>query len=396
MNLGEILGVAENSKGHLVVLNHPGTATSGPLYGNATTQLLEFDDRGNFIREIGKGVYGLGYSHAIGLVRYDNLWVVDKGTNAVVKFDPAGYVVLNLGRRPEGYEPPEHISPQEARPVDGLVNGPTDIGWDVDDNIYVSDGYVNSRIAKFDKHGNWIKSWGTYGSEPGQLRLPHNMQVDRGGNVYVADRSNRRIQVFDSDGNVLRIFYLNAPYDKTRQPVLGNVAPNRPDNTAPWTLCISNGLTQYLFAADEELGRVYKTMLDGKIIGMFGESWRQLGPFNWPHGLSCRSKNVYLRCRPEQLARTEKYCCARRQTPPPASNAPRLGRRRLSVHLTGSASNAILPMTLARPTSSTSPDGTPFCASRKASTSAFSCRLMLDGCPGGIDIRIRSNRSLID
>ena len=119
MNLGEILGVAENSKGHLVVLNHPGTATSGPLYGNATTQLLEFDDRGNFIREIEKDVYGLGCSHAIGLVRYDNLWVVDKGTNAVVKFDPAGYVVLNLGRRPEGYEPPEHISPQEARPVDG-------------------------------------------------------------------------------------------------------------------------------------------------------------------------------------------------------------------------------------------------------------------------------------
>ncbi len=189
--------------------------------------------------------------HRAPIVRYDNLWVVDKGTNAVVKFDPAGYVVLNLGRRPEGYEPPEHISPQEARPVDGLVNGPTDIGWDVDDNIYVSDGYVNSRIAKFDKHGNWIKSWGTYGSEPGQLRLPHNMQVDRGGNVYVADRSNRRIQVFDSDGNVLRIFYLNAPYDKTRQPVLGNVAPNRPDNTAPWTLCISNGLTQYLFAAKD-------------------------------------------------------------------------------------------------------------------------------------------------
>ena len=91
------------------------------------------------------------------------------------------------------------------------------------------------------------------------------MQVDRGGNVYVADRSNRRIQVFDSDGNVLRIFYLNAPYDKTRQPVLGNVAPNRPDNTAPWTLCISNGLTQYLFAADEELGRVYNKDL--------AESW---------------------------------------------------------------------------------------------------------------------------
>ena len=292
MNLGEILGVAENSKGHLVVLNHPGSATTGPLYGNATHQLLEFDDRGHFVREIGKGVYGLGYSHSVRFDRYDNLWVVDKGTNAVVKFDPAGYVVLNLGRRPEGYDPHVHVSQENARPRDGFFQGPTDVGWDADDNIYVSDGYVNSRIAKLDKHGNWITSWGTYGSEPGQLSTPHNMQVDRDGNVYVADRDNRRIQVFDSDGNLLRILYLNAPYDKTRQPVLGNPNPNRPDNTEPWTLCISDGPTQYLFAADEEPGRVYKMTLEGKILGMLGESGRQLGQFNWPHGISCRSEDT--------------------------------------------------------------------------------------------------------
>ena len=292
MNLGETLAVAENSMGHLIVLNHPGTATSGPLYGNATTQLLEFDNNGNFVREIGQGVYGLGYSHSVRFDKYDNVWVVDKGTNAVIKFDPAGYVTLNLGRRPEGYEPHEHISAREARHADGYFNGPTDVGWDADDNIYISDGYVNSRIAKFDKHGNWIKSWGTYGREPGQFRLPHNMQVDRDGNVYVADRSNRRIQVFDSDGNLLRIMHLNAPYDKTRHPVLGSLGPNRPDETAPWTLCISNGPTQYLFASDQEPGRVYKMTLDGKILGMFGESGRQLGQFNWAHGISCRSEDT--------------------------------------------------------------------------------------------------------
>ncbi len=291
MNLGEVLAVAENSKGHLIVLNHPGSASTGPLYGNATTQILEFDDRGNFVREIGQGVYGLGYSHSARFDRHDNLWIVDKGTNAVVKFDPAGYVTLNLGRRPEGYEPPEHSTPQEARHVDGFFDGPTDVGWDADDNIYVSDGYVNSRVAKYDKHGNWITSFGTYGTEPGQLRLPHNMQVDRNGNVYVADRSNRRIQVFDSDGNFLRILHLNAPWDKTRHPVLGNLNPNRPDETAPWTLCISDGPTQYLFASNEEPGRVYKMSLDGKILGMFGESGRQLGQFNWIHGISCRSED---------------------------------------------------------------------------------------------------------
>ena len=291
MNLGEVLAVAENSKGHLIVLNHPGSATTGPLYGNATTQILEFDDRGNFVRELGQGVYGLGYSHSARFDRHDNLWIVDKGTNAVVKFDPAGYVTLNLGRRPEGYEPPEHSTPQEARHIDSFFDGPTDVGWDAEDNIYVSDGYVNSRVAKYDKHGNWITSFGTYGTEPGQLRLPHNMQVDRNGNVYVADRSNRRIQVFDSDGSFLRIMHLNAPWDKTRQPVLGNVNPNRPDETAPWTLCISDGPTQYLFASDEEPGRVYKMSLDGKILGMFGESGRQMGQFNWIHGISCRSED---------------------------------------------------------------------------------------------------------
>ena len=101
-NLGEVLGVAVNSKGTIVVLNHPGTATAGPLYGNATTQLLEFDSTGKFIRELGKGVYGLGYAHGVRFDKYDNLWVVDKGTHAAMRFNPAGMVTLNLGRRPKG------------------------------------------------------------------------------------------------------------------------------------------------------------------------------------------------------------------------------------------------------------------------------------------------------
>ena len=151
MNFGEILGVAVNSKGNIVVLNHPGSATTGPLYGNATTQLWEFDSTGKFIREIGKGVYGLGYAHAVRFDRYDNLWVVDKGTNAVVKFNPAGMVTLNLGRRPEGYDSFEYkrTPPAEKRAGEGTFDGPTDIGWDAADNIYVSDGYVNSRKVWF-------------------------------------------------------------------------------------------------------------------------------------------------------------------------------------------------------------------------------------------------------
>jgi hypothetical protein len=302
MNFGEVLAVAVNSKGTVVVLNHPGSPTTGPLYGNATTQLWEFDANGKFVREIGKGVYGLGYGHAVRFDKHDNLWVVDKGTNSAIRFNPAGYVTLNLGRRPEGYDSYageyERPKPPEAKAVDGFFNGPTDVSWDAQENIYVSDGYVNSRIAKFDKNGAWIKTWGAYGvggdhanENPGHFRTPHNMQVDRQGNVYVADRGNRRIQVFDGDGKFLRFIHLNAPYDKTRHPVLGNAPAQAPDETAPWTICLSEGPTQYLFTSDNEPGRIYKYTLDGKLLGVFGESGRGPGQFNWVHGLACRSEN---------------------------------------------------------------------------------------------------------
>jgi len=296
MNFGEVLGVTVNSKGHVVVLNHPGSATTGPLYGNATTQLLEFDANGKFVREIGKGVYGLGYAHSVRFDKYDNLWVVDKGTDSVMKFNPAGSVVMNLGRREEGYhgENPHHVDFSEGAPVhrDGFFNAPTDIAWDAADNMYISDGYINSRVAKVDKNGVWIKSWGTRGTEPGQFRTPHNIAVDRQGTVYVADRSNSRIQVFDSDGNFKRIYKINVSYDKTRQPVLGNRLPNPPDETAPGVLCITEGPTQYLFTSDMDPGRVYKLALDGTILGVFGEGGRLVGQFNWVHALSCRTEDT--------------------------------------------------------------------------------------------------------
>jgi len=306
MNLGEVLGVAVNSKGRLVVLNHPGSATSGPLYGNASTQLLEFDQTGKFVREIGKGVYGLGYSHGVRFDKYDNLWVVDKGTNAVVRFNPAGYVTLNLGRRPEGPDDPAEFYYRGGRGaaappvhIDGQFRQPTDIAWDSDDNIYISDGYTNSRIAKFDKQGNWVMSWGSRGpggthadENPGQFNTPHNIGIDRQNNVYVADRNNRRIQVFDANGKFLRMIHLNVPYDKKRHPVLGNLSMNPPDETQPWTICITNTPTQYLYTSDSEPGRIYKMTLDGRIVGMIGESGRGPSQFNWIHGLACPSEDL--------------------------------------------------------------------------------------------------------
>ena len=298
LNLGEVLGVTVNSKGTLVVLNHPGSATTGPIYGNATTQLLEFNSSGKFTRELGKGVYGLGYAHSVRFDRYDNLWVVDKGAHTVIKFNPEGLVVLNLGRRPEGPDEPEYynarkIAQNPPRPVDGYFNGSTDVTWDPQDNIYVSDGYGNSRIAKFDKHGNWIKSWGARGNATGQFNTPHNIVADRDGSIYVADRGNARIQVFDGDGTFQRVILLNVPYDKSRHPVLGNLVPNPPDVSAPWALCMTNTTPQYLYVADQEPGRIYKVNpKDGKILGWLGESGHDIGQFNWMHGIACPSENI--------------------------------------------------------------------------------------------------------
>jgi len=303
-NLGEVLGVAVNSKGNVVILNHPGSATTGPLYGNATTEILEYDRNGKFIREIGHGVYALGYSHSVRFDKYDNLWVVDKGTDSVIKFDPSGRVLMNLGRRPEGFDSGHepHLRQSEAVAIDGWFRAPTDVAWDPDDNIFVSDGYINSRIAKMTKDGDWIKSWGKYGKggrnadeNPYNIDNPHSMQADREGNVYVADRGNRRIQVFDKDGNFTRFMFLNAPYDKTRHPTLGNVPadPNtRPDQTPPWALCITPTTPQYLFAVDHEPGRLYKMTLDGKIVGVLGQSGRKMGQFNWPHAIACPDENT--------------------------------------------------------------------------------------------------------
>ena len=191
-----------NSKGHVFVFTRSNSA-GGPAYAPTAAQLLEFGAKGEFIREIGKGLYGWSFAHSVRIDKDDNIWAVDKGSDMVIKFNPAGRVIWVFGRRKESAddetEPWEHVNPPLPH-VDGLFRQPTDVAWDSDGNIYISDGYVNSRVAKYDRNGDWVKSWGENGTGPGQFRLPHAIAVDRNNNVYVGDRSNRRIQVFDTDG----------------------------------------------------------------------------------------------------------------------------------------------------------------------------------------------------
>jgi 6-bladed beta-propeller len=300
MNFGEVSGVAVNSKGHVFVFTRSNSA-GGPAYAPAAAQLLEFNPRGQFVREIGKGLYAWSFAHTVRVDRDDNIWAVDKGSDMIVKFNPAGRVTMVFGRRRESADaetgPWERPDPPLAH-VDGLFRQPTDLAWDSQGNTYISDGYVNSRVAKYDRNGDWVKSWGERGTGPGQFRLPHAIAVDRNDLIYVGDRSSRRVQVFDADGRFLRMFTIDVPPAPGTRPVNGNVptgAALANNIGAPNSLCITPGPNQVMFVGESTFpGRLFKVTLEGKVLGVLGKSGRQLKQFSGIHQLACPSeREVY-------------------------------------------------------------------------------------------------------
>ena len=300
--LGEAVGVATNSKGNIFVYTRTGNpaATLGTrrTFARSAARLFEFDPSGKFIREIGPDLYGFVFAHTVRVDRQDNIWVVDEGSNMVIKFDPEGRVVMTMGRKPEALPvpPPAPAAPAAApaaaaaggrtggappAPVGTGVPGdnfnrPTDVAWDAAGNIYVADGYGNSRIAKFDRNGKYLKSWGSRGSAPGQFNIVHSLAIDAQGNVYVGDRANNRIQVFDGEGTF-----------KTQFVNVG----------APSAICITPGPRQFLYASNSnpstsmENGEIYKMTLDGRIVGKFGTAGKLLKEFGSVHEMDCRSEN---------------------------------------------------------------------------------------------------------
>jgi len=292
---GEVTGVAVNSKGHVFVFSRG--STTGPAYAAASAQLLEFGPDGKFLREIGHHLYAWSFAHTVKVDKDDNIWVTDKGSDMVIKFNPEGRVALVFGRKQEasdeGTEPLKHVKPP-LPPVDGMFRQVTDVAWDSAGNTYISDGYINSRIAKADKDGNWLMSFGEPGSGPGQFSTPHSIAVDAHDNIYVADRGNRRIQVFDTAGKFVRQFTIDVPAPADARPAIGN-KPTATTGTmapgAPWAICITPGPNQVLYSSDAFPGRIYKLTLDGKVLGILGRSGKQLGRFGWIHEIACPSEN---------------------------------------------------------------------------------------------------------
>ena len=255
MNLGEAAGVAVNSKGHVFVYSRSGSSL-GPAYGNAASQLLEFEPDGKFIREIGRNLYAWSFAHTVRIDKDDNIWATDKGSDMIIKFNGKdGHVMMVFGRKSESSDENAHPLEHPKPPLpaqDGRFRQPTDVAWDAEGNAYIADGYINSRVAKVDKNGNWLKSWGEPGNGPSQFNTVHSIASDNKGNIYVADRANRRIQVFDGDGKLERMIKIEVPFDTNVQAAIGN-KPNLAQcdsqggtfcDGAPWAVCITPAPTR--------------------------------------------------------------------------------------------------------------------------------------------------------
>ena len=207
-NFGQVAGVATSANGYILVLHR------------GANPIMLFDATGRFVRAWGDGlfsngkvggiapgdrqpgqsgytaVYGAAGCHACGAhaIRVDpdgNIWVVDAPGHVIYKMDATGRVLMELG----------------SKGVSGVsrttFNLPTDVAFGPAGEIYVSDGYGNARVVKYDADGQYALQWGSRGTGPGEFGLPHNLAVDATGRVYVTDRDNQRVQVFSADGEFL-------------------------------------------------------------------------------------------------------------------------------------------------------------------------------------------------
>jgi DNA-binding beta-propeller fold protein YncE len=281
--LGEVAGVATNSKGNIFVYTRTGhpTITIGTArpFAHGGSRLFEFGPTGNYIREIGKDSYGFMFAGQVRVDPADNIWVVDQMTEMVMKFSPQGRVLMLLGRKAENVSVParEPKNDGAGRPQD-LFSRPTDVAWDAAGNIFVADGLGNARIAKFDKDGKFIKSWGKRGTANGEFSVIRSIAVDAQGNVYASDTGNKRVQVFDNDGNFKTAF--------------SNIE-------GPAALCISKGASPFLYVSNtnsptdiDHNGEIFKMQLDGTVVGKFGKAGKLPKEFGTTAAIDCRNANT--------------------------------------------------------------------------------------------------------
>jgi DNA-binding beta-propeller fold protein YncE len=220
--------------------------------------ILVFDRDGKLLRSWGDDL--VKTAHGLRVDRDGNVWVTDMGHHLVMKFDAEGKLLLSLGKKDQPGDGPDQF------------DRPTDVAVAPSGEFYVADGYGNARVVKFAKDGKLLTQWGKKGGGEGEFRLPHAIRRDGRGRVYVGDRENNRVQVFDPDGKFLAQFT---------------------DSGAPYGLFLTG--EGRLFVADGRAHWVKVLDLQGRVLGRWGEKGTAPGQFLVPHGLCVDSHGaVYV------------------------------------------------------------------------------------------------------
>jgi DNA-binding beta-propeller fold protein YncE len=244
MNFGECSGVDVDRQGNVWVFNR------------GSWPLIEFDRSGKMLKCWTSQTFRVLSSHGIRVGPDGSLWCVDVQGHVIFKVNPdTGRILMVIGNR-QGT--PGNNDSHDA------FNQPTNLCFRPDGNFYVTDGYVNSRVVEFSPDGEYLRHWGTPGQGDGQFNLVHDVVIDSKGLVYVADRTNARVQVFDETGRFI-----------TKWTNLG----------APWGLAYS-AREDAIYMCDGKYDRILKLSLDGKVLGQLG-SWGKIpGRLDYVHDIA--------------------------------------------------------------------------------------------------------------
>jgi DNA-binding beta-propeller fold protein YncE len=252
-DIGAPASVAFDSMGHMFVLSR------GPH------PLTELDGNGTFIRSFGEGLFTR--SHGLRIDRDGNLWATDVGGHVVYKISPAGAVLLTLGTKGQK---------GEWNAATHLLNEPNDVAIGRNGEIFVVQGHTpgamgDPRVLKFDKNGTFITSWGGKGKTPGKFEVAHGIAIDAKGLLWIADRENQRIQVFDADGKFIReLKYAGLPC----------------------SLAIGN---QYIYMVNGFAGQLLRLDLEGKVLAATGKPGTGVGEFGEAHFIAVSPKGeIYV------------------------------------------------------------------------------------------------------
>jgi DNA-binding beta-propeller fold protein YncE len=227
------------------------------LFHRGKQPIICCDSDGKFIRSWGDDL--IGTAHGLRVDPDGNVWATDIGHHMVFKFTPAGKLLLALGQVDK---------PGDAR---DQFNKPTDVAFGPKGEVFVSDGYGNNRVVKFDRSGRFLAQWGTAGKGPSEFDLPHSIVVDAKNRVIVGDRENDRIQVFDLAGRHLATWPGFAPYG------------------------IDLDKKQRVFVADGRAQQIVRLDATGKVAARFGKKGSKPGEFNLPHMLAVDADgNLYV------------------------------------------------------------------------------------------------------